>query len=61
MVDGKNHPESARHDDGPLESGANTTVSQDPMHQPARAVHRRVELKTLDIKKSLDPLNGWGR
>ena len=42
---------SARYDDGPLESGANTHCVAIPDAWPARAVHRRVELKTLDIKK----------
>ncbi|HBK72877.1 MAG: hypothetical protein CMJ71_01380 [Planctomycetaceae bacterium] len=44
-------PESARYDDGPLESGANTHCVARPDAWPARAVHRRIELKTLGIKK----------
>ena len=44
-------PDTARYDDGPLESGANTHCVARPDAWPARAVHRRVELKTLDIKK----------
>ena len=45
-------PESARHDDGPLESGANTHCVARPDAWPARAVHRRVELKPLISRKS---------
>ena len=45
-------PESARYDDGPLESGANTHCVARPDAWPARAVHRRVELKPLISRKS---------
>ena len=52
-MDGKESiPESARHDDGPLESGANTHCVARPDAWPARAVHRRVELKPLISRKS---------
>lgn len=39
-------PDSARYDDGPLESGANTHCVAIPDAWPARAVHRRIELKS---------------
>ena len=45
-------PDSARYDDGPLESGANTHCVAIPDAWPARAVHRRIELnKVPGIKK----------
>ena len=52
MLGKESIPESARHDDGPLESGANTHCVARPDAWPARAVHRRVELKPLISRKS---------
>ena len=44
-------PKTAPYDDEPLVSGANTHCVAIPDAWPARAVHRRIELKTLGIKK----------
>lgn len=38
--------DTARYDDGPLESGANTHCVAIPDAWPARAVHRRIELNS---------------
>ena len=46
MVGEESSPESTRYDDEPLESRANTHCVARPDAWPARAVHRRIELKS---------------